>query len=207
MSGLSYPADATGGTAGRLNLLARWASRLPETLIALCARCSIATIFFLSGRTKVEGLLTIKDSTFWLFAEEYRVPLLLVLGLGTRYAALGLLGMTMVIQIFVYPDAWPTHLSWTALPLYLVGRGGGAWSLDRVLGLRGTNQINGEFGGRPRWMGPSVSRFVRRVGMPCRLEVLMPREVRCSGSCSPKADPPCANAISGPASSGASWPR
>jgi putative oxidoreductase len=51
-------------------------------------------------------------------------------------SALALLGMTAVIQIFVYPDAWPTHLAWATLMLYLIGRGGGAWSLDRALGLK-----------------------------------------------------------------------
>lgn len=129
--------------------------RVPDALIALGARLAVAAIFFLSGRTKVEGLLTIKDSTYLLFAEEYRVPLLptdlaahlatyaehalpmlLVLGLFTRYAALGLLGMTAVIQLFVYPDAWPTHLSWATLLLYLVARGGGHLALDRALGIR-----------------------------------------------------------------------
>ncbi len=126
-----------------------------HTLLALCARFAVAGIFFLSARTKVEGWLTIKDSTFTLFAEEYKVPLLspelaahlatyaehlfpilLVLGLFTRLSAAALLGMTAVIQIFVYPDAWPTHLSWAGLLLYLVGRGGGFVALDRLLAIK-----------------------------------------------------------------------
>lgn len=125
---------------------------IPEALLALVARLGIAAIFWQSGRTKVDGLLTIKDSTYVLFAEEYKVPLLpvdlaahlatyaehlfpllLVLGLFTRLSALALLGMTAVIEIFVYPDAWPTHLSWAAILLYLTARGGGGWSLDRLL--------------------------------------------------------------------------
>lgn len=138
------------------NRAADCASKLiSDTLLALVARISVAAIFFLSGRTKVSGWLTLKDSTFVLFQEEYRLPLippelaahlaayaehlfplLLVLGLFTRGAALALLGMTAVIEIFVYPDAWPTHLSWAGLLLLLVARGGGAWSLDRRLGLR-----------------------------------------------------------------------
>ena len=124
-------------------------------LLALSARFGIAAVFWLSGRTKVEGLLTVSDGAVALFAEEYRVPLLapelaahlaayaehlfpvlLVLGLFTRFAALALLGMTAVIQIFVYPDAWPTHLVWATAMLYLIGRGGGGLSLDRPLGLR-----------------------------------------------------------------------
>ena len=109
----------------------------------------------MSGRTKVEGVFTITDTTYLLFREEYKLPLippewaaqmatvaehlfpvLLVLGLFTRLSALALLGMTLVIQVFVYPDAWPTHLSWAALMLYLAGRGAGRLSLDRWLGLR-----------------------------------------------------------------------
>lgn len=138
------------------NRAADLATRLiSDSLLALVARVAVAAIFFLSGRTKVSGFLDIKDSTYILFQEEYRLPLLppelaahlatyaehffpllLILGLFTRGAALALLGMTAVIEIFVYPDAWPTHLSWAGLLLLLVARGGGAWSLDRRFGLR-----------------------------------------------------------------------
>jgi putative oxidoreductase len=126
-----------------------------DSLLALGARVSIAGIFFMSGRTKVDGWLTVTDSAYSLFRDEYKVPLvppelaahmaayaehlfpvLLVLGLGTRLSALALLGMTAVIQVFVYPEAWATHLSWAVLLLYLVGRGGGALSLDRMLQLK-----------------------------------------------------------------------
>jgi putative oxidoreductase len=128
---------------------------LPDAALLLLDRVAVAAIFFLSGRTKVQGLFTIKDSTYELFRSEYALPLvppelaaqmaataehvlplLLVLGLCTRGAALGLLGMTAVIEIFVYPDAWPTHLSWAALLLPLVVKGGGKWSLDRVISVR-----------------------------------------------------------------------
>lgn len=134
------------------NRLFSFAGRIPDSAVALTARLGIAAIFFMSGRTKVDGLLTVNDTAYLLFAEEYRVPLLpsdlaahlatyaehllpilLVLGLFTRLSALGLLVMTLVIQLFVYPDAWPTHLSWAAILLYLLARGGGAWSLDRLL--------------------------------------------------------------------------
>lgn len=127
---------------------------IPEAAIALLMRIGIATPFFLSGRTKVEGVLTLKDSTFFLFAEEYRVPLLpsdlaayaatwaehglpllIVLGLLTRPAAFGLLVMTVVIQLFVIPAGWPTHLLWLAPLVYLIARGPGAWSADRMLKL------------------------------------------------------------------------
>ena len=125
---------------------------VPHDALALINRVAIAAIFFLSGRTKVEGVLTVTDSAYALFRDEYKLPLvppeiaaqaaafaehffplLLVLGLFTRLSALALLGMTLVIQIFVYPDAWPTHLSWAGLLLYLVGHGAGTISLDRVI--------------------------------------------------------------------------
>ena len=138
------------------NRTAEWLGMLiNDTILALVARIAVAAIFFLSARTKVDGLLTVNDSAYTLFREEYRVPLLppefaahmatyaehlfpllLVLGLFTRLSALALLGMTAVIQVFVYPDAWPTHLSWAGLMLFLVARGGGAVSLDRWVGIR-----------------------------------------------------------------------
>ncbi len=67
---------------------------------------------------------------------EHAFPVLLVLGLGTRLSAAALLGMTLVIQLIVYPAAWPAHLSWATLLLYLVGRGGGRWTLDHLLAAR-----------------------------------------------------------------------
>jgi len=132
---------------------ARVAERLlPQSLLLLTARSGIASVFFLSGRTKVDGILTITDSTYELFRTDYALPLidpevaahaatysehlfplLLVLGLATRPAALALLGMTTVIEVFVYPDAWPTHLSWAGLLLPLIAKGGGALSLDRAI--------------------------------------------------------------------------
>lgn len=128
---------------------------LSDTLLCLVARMAIASTFFLSGRTKVEGFLSITPSTYDLFQSEYALPLvspwlaahlatyaehlfplLLVLGLLTRLSALALLGMTTVIEIFVYPDAWPTHLTWAGLLLLLIARGAGALSLDRAMGVR-----------------------------------------------------------------------
>lgn len=146
----------TAGLRGAWNRIADLlTSFVSHGLLALAARLAVGAIFFLSGRTKVEGFLTVSDSAYTLFREEYKVPLLppefaahmatyaehlfpvlLVLGLCTRLSALALLGMTAVIQIFVYPDAWPTHLSWAALMLYLIGRGAGPLSLDRALGVK-----------------------------------------------------------------------
>jgi len=139
--------------ARRYRDLSSWLERcLPDNLLLLVARFGVAAIFFLSGRTKVEGVLTITPSTYELFRTDYALPLippeiaahaatysehlfpiLLVIGLFTRPAAAALLGMTLVIEVFVYPDAWPTHLSWAGLLLPLIARGAGAWSLDRLL--------------------------------------------------------------------------
>ncbi len=132
--------------------LQRW---IAMDVVLLASRIGIAAVFFLSGRTKVDGILHVTDNAVALFRDEYQLPaidpavaahlaagsehlfpILLVLGLATRASALALLAMTLVIEVFVYPDAWPTHLTWAAPLLLLVARGGGAWSTDRALGLR-----------------------------------------------------------------------
>lgn len=145
----------TNARPSRLEALVRLIERLlPIDVLTVIVRVAIAAVFFLSGRTKVEGVLNITDGTYFLFAEEYRVPLipsdiaahlatyaehlfpvLIVLGLATRVSALALLGMTIVIEVFVYPLGWPTHLMWAALLLYLIRFGAGAFSLDRILKL------------------------------------------------------------------------
>lgn len=141
--------DAWNALALRLD------AAIGDGLLSLVARIAIAAIFLQSGRTKVEGFLTVTPSAIELFRSEYRLPvvppelaahlaawsehlfpLLLVLGLASRLSALALLGMTAVIQVFVYPDAWPTHLSWAGLMLVVIARGAGPLSLDRVLGMR-----------------------------------------------------------------------
>jgi putative oxidoreductase len=125
---------------------------LPDALLLLVARLGVAGVFFLSGRTKVDGIFHITDSTYELFRTDYALPLLpphiaavaattsehlfsilLVLGLFTRFSAAAFLVMTATIEIFVYPDAWPTHLSWAAILLPLIARGGGSWSLDALV--------------------------------------------------------------------------
>jgi putative oxidoreductase len=127
---------------------------IPSSFLLLVARLGVAAVFFMSGRTKVDGILHIKDSTYTLFETDYKLPfipphiaahaaaysehlfpILLVLGLFSRVGALALLGMTTVIEVFVYPDAWPTHLSWAGLLLPIIARGGGAWSLDHLFGI------------------------------------------------------------------------
>lgn len=130
--------------------------RIPYTLIALVARVAPAAVFWQSGQTKLEGW-HLSDNAIYLFREEYKLPLvdpviaahlaafaehffpiLLVLGLATRFAALALLSMTLVIEIFVYPDAWPTHGTWAACFLLLMAQGGGTLSLDHLIGRRST---------------------------------------------------------------------
>ena len=136
---------------------------LPLDAALLAARLFPAVVFWLSGRTKLEGF-DLAPSALFLFQNEYALPLippeiaarlaataehlfpvLLVLGLMTRMSALALLGMTAVIQIFVYPSAWPTHGLWAACFLMLIAKGPGRWSLDRVLHLDGdTRRVPGQ---------------------------------------------------------------
>lgn len=128
-------------------------SRIPNSVVAFGLRLFPALVFWQSGQTKVEGL-SIKESTWFLFEHDYALPLiphelaavmatvaehllpvLLVLGLFTRLSAFGLLTMTAVIQIFVYPDAWATHGLWAAPLLAVVAGGPGAWSIDHLAGI------------------------------------------------------------------------
>jgi putative oxidoreductase len=126
-----------------------------DAIMLLFVRISLAGIFWRSGRTKVDegSWLSVSDTAKFLFEEEYKgvplppefaaymatyaehlFPVLLVAGLFTRLSALALLGMTMVIQIFVYPEAWwSVHMIWVALALVLIVRGGGSLSLDQLL--------------------------------------------------------------------------
>lgn len=128
--------------------------RIPHSLIALGARLFPAAIFWQSGQSKLEGW-RVSDNAIYLFREEYRLPLidpvlaahlaalgehllplLLALGLASRFAALGLLGMTAVIQVFVYPDAWPTHGVWAVCLLIVAARGPGRIALDTLIARR-----------------------------------------------------------------------
>ncbi len=134
----------------------QWLSgKLPESVILLFVRIVLGGIFWRSGQTKIEEgtWLTLSDTTIELFRTEYAgvplspefaaplatgaehvLPAMLLAGLFTRLSALGLIGMTLVIQFFVYPEAWwPVHSLWVALALILALRGGGAISLDAWL--------------------------------------------------------------------------
>lgn len=140
--------------AGRHPATLRGLAVAAEAVALLAARAALGWAFWASGRTKVvEGTwLQVSDATRFLFDSEYAgvplppamaatlathaefwLPLLLFAGLGTRFAAMGLLGMAATIQVFVYPQAWALHLQWAALALVLVARGGGLLSLDTLL--------------------------------------------------------------------------
>ncbi|WFL76078.1 DoxX family protein [Altererythrobacter arenosus] len=136
-------------------LVALATSRWFEGLALLFTRVAFAGIFWRSGRSKVEegSWLEISDTTYFLFENEYAgvpipadfaapmatyaehtFPILLVLGLATRFSALSLLGMTLVIQFFVYPEAWwAVHILWVAMALVLIARGAGIFSLHHAI--------------------------------------------------------------------------
>jgi putative oxidoreductase len=135
--------------------------RIPHSLLALLARLVMATVFFKSWLTKVDlTAFSVKPSTFFLFANEYKLPVipsdvaaymtvaaelvlpvLLILGLFTRYAALAMLLMTLVIQVFVYPNAYMTHGLWAVALLLIMKYGPGKLSLDHMLWQDGGRPI------------------------------------------------------------------
>jgi putative oxidoreductase len=145
---VSASSSSRFGLAGRI---VQMLDRVPYTLLALPLRAAVAVIFWNSAMAKLANW----DTTIALFTDEYQVPLLppelaaymaatielttpilLVLGLLTRAAAFVLLGMTMVIEVFVYPQAWPTHIQWAAMLLILLCRGPGEVSIDQLLRRR-----------------------------------------------------------------------
>ncbi len=130
----------------------RLAERIPYSLVALIARIAAASVFWRSVQTKIDGIFQVTDTTFFLFAEEYKVPyidaetaaylatyqeligsVLLVIGGATRLTALAFIGMVAVIQIFVYQSGWPEHLLWFALLFLIFARGPGALSVDHLI--------------------------------------------------------------------------
>jgi putative oxidoreductase len=130
------------------------AQRIPYSVVALVSRVAVASVFWRSGQTKVAGF-SIREETFALFRGVYKVPLLppdvaaylstigehvfsvlLVVGLASRLSAIGLLFMTAVIELFIFPDGWPEHILWTGLLLQIIARGPGAISLDHLVWQR-----------------------------------------------------------------------
>jgi putative oxidoreductase len=150
----SLTPHAVSGVASVVAHIVAALNRIPYWPIALSARVFPAAVFWQSGQTKVAGW-HLKSSTVALFQNEYQLPLidatvaaymsacaehvfpvLLILGLATRFAAVALLFMTAVIEIFVYPNAWPTHGVWATCFLLLIARGAGVCSLDHLLARR-----------------------------------------------------------------------
>ena len=151
MTDLSHAVAPQRVGASRIVRLVRWLESIPYTLLAIPLRMGVATIFWNSAMTKLANW----DTAMELFRDEYKLPVLppevaaymavsielsapvlLTLGLATRPVAFLLLGMTTVIEVFVYPQAWPTHLQWAAMLLVLLSRGAGHWSLDHLLSRR-----------------------------------------------------------------------
>lgn len=151
MTNHAQPIAPDRATSSVIARLVRWLDAVPHTLLALPLRFAVATVFWNSAMTKLANWQTAIE----LFRDEYKVPvlppdlaaymavsielgapILLALGLATRPVALLLLGMTAVIEIFVYPQAWPTHLQWAAMLLVLLCRGAGDWSLDHLIARR-----------------------------------------------------------------------
>lgn len=156
----STQTPANEGSLSRLRGLVSQANAIgdyiPQDVVQVFARIFPAVVFWQSARTKVDGL-SIKDSTYFLFENiyalpviapahaavlatvaEHVLPVLLILGLFARASAFGLLIMTAVIQLFVFPDAWATHGLWAAALLVIVAQGPGRVSLDHLLKLEGT---------------------------------------------------------------------
>jgi putative oxidoreductase len=121
---------------------------IPYSVIALVARVATFSVFIRSGTQKLSDW----NSTLLLFQNEYHVPVLpptvaaylaaslelggsvlILIGLLTRVSVVALLGMTLVIQVFIYPMAWPDHIQWFAFMFILLARGPGRLSLDAVL--------------------------------------------------------------------------
>jgi putative oxidoreductase len=150
MSTLASPSSERPLTA-MIGRIIRWLDSVPYSVLAIPLRFAVATVFWNSAMAKLANW----ETAISLFTEEYKVPLLppdlaaymaatielttpllLMLGLATRPAAFVLLGMTTVIEVFVYPQAWPTHIQWAAMLLVLLCRGSGTLSLDHWLWRR-----------------------------------------------------------------------
>jgi putative oxidoreductase len=128
-----------------------WFEVIPYWLIAVTCRVALAQVFWSSAQTHLANWQT----TLYLFNTDYRLPFLppepaaymavaielivpplLLLGLATRFATLVIFCMTLVIEVFVYPQAWPTHIQWAAIMLVLMAYGAGPLSLDWLIGRR-----------------------------------------------------------------------
>lgn len=142
---------AQGQIVAAFAYILSWLEGIPYAFLAIPLRLAMATVFWNSAMTKLASW----DTAVALFTDEYRLPILppelaayiavsielttpvlLVLGLATRPAAAVMLGMTIIIELFVYPQAWPTHIQWAAMLLVLLARGPGKLSIDWLIRRR-----------------------------------------------------------------------
>ncbi|MEP9380170.1 DoxX family protein [Aquabacter sp. CN5-332] len=150
-------AGRLGVLVDRADRLVRWIAQ--PSLVQLALRIALAVPFWRSGILKWDSFLQLSDTAVTLFTDEFMLHLpggpypfpapmltaflaacgevglsaLLVMGLGTRFAALGLLFMTAIVELTV-PDGWPVHLTWAAMALAIMAGGPGRISLDAVIG-------------------------------------------------------------------------
>ncbi|HEU4440289.1 MAG TPA: DoxX family protein [Methylomirabilota bacterium] len=151
------PAMGATGIRGRLASIVSPLGRFPLSIHQLLFRLAVAGVFFRAGLQKATGW----ETTLALFSDEYKLPgfppeiaavmatcfelgcsTLLILGLASRLATLPLLGMILTIQLFVYPQAWPEHLVWGSILVFLLTRGPGAFSLDHLIGLESRDRAS-----------------------------------------------------------------
>jgi putative oxidoreductase len=150
MTSIAMSATTSRSVRERLSVALSLLGRFPRSVQQLLFRLAVGAVFFKAGLLKLSSW----ESTVGLFRDEYQVPVLppeiaaamattfeigcsalLIAGLGTRVATLPLLGMLAVIQLFVYPSAWPEHLTWGAILLAVLTQGPGGVSVDRLIGL------------------------------------------------------------------------
>jgi putative oxidoreductase len=148
MSSVMMETASATGLVARFEAIRTTARRFPLSLLEFGMRLAVGAVFFRSGMNKVESF----DTAITLFQEEYRLPLLppelaawlgtaveltapvlLVLGLFARLGAAALLVMALVIQFLVYPANWPEHLMWISILAYILTRGAGTLSIDRII--------------------------------------------------------------------------
>ena len=148
MNTLNHTITQRASPADMLLSLTHRLGHFPRSLVELGLRAGVGAVFFKSGLSKIANW----ELTVQLFADEYALPLLppelaaymataaelvcpvlLILGLAARFGALALLGMTAVIQIFVYPDSWAEHLLWASIFVYVLTQGAGKLSVDHAI--------------------------------------------------------------------------
>jgi putative oxidoreductase len=179
------------GRRPRITWIREWLARFPLSVLQLGMRLGVGMVFFKAGLLKYQSF----EFAVKLFEDEYKVPLLppavaariaminelttptlLFLGLATRLTTLPLLGMISVIQIFVYPNAWPDHVLWGPILIFLLTRGPGALSVDHLIDQYFVKPVHSQNTGLffhrlvslRAWLGRfplSVIQFAMRIGV------------------------------------------